>query len=112
VVAKTDRATTEKAGAGTKKAAPKKLALVKKPWVSGSRRVGGKLTVSAGTWSVKPASIAYQWLRDGKPIAGATHASYTVARADAGASLSVRLTASAPGHGKVTVTSAKVRLAS
>ncbi len=37
------------------------------------------------------AQLAYQWLRDGEPIDGATSASYTVTRDDAGQALSVYL---------------------
>jgi hypothetical protein len=108
----TESATTKKAAGGsTGTKAGGKLSIVKKPRIAGKGKVGGKLTVSKGTWSVKPASVEYQWLRDGKAIAGATHVSFKVTQADAGATLSVRVTASAPGHGKVTVTTAKVRMA-
>ncbi|HEY0277811.1 MAG TPA: DUF2341 domain-containing protein [Solirubrobacterales bacterium] len=105
--------TTTKNGAGGKrKPAPANLSIVKKPRIVGAGKVGGKLTASSGSWNVKPASVSYQWLRGGKAIKGATHPTYKVTKADAGATLSVKVTASAPGSGKVTVTSAKVRLAS
>jgi hypothetical protein len=103
---------TNKATPGKQKPGTAKLSIVKKPRIVGAGKVGGKLTASTGTWSVKPASVTYQWLRDGKAIHGATHPSYKLAKADAGAVISVKVTASVPGHGKVTVTSAKVRLAS
>jgi Domain of unknown function (DUF2341) len=105
-------ATTKKAPGGNQKPAATKLSIVKKPRIVGAHRVGGKLTVGTGTWSVKPASVTYQWLRDGKAIPGATHPSFKVTPADAGATISVRVTASAPGSGKATGASAKVRLAS
>lgn len=38
-------------------------------------------------------TIAYQWLRDGKAIAGATGPDYVVAAADLGTALSVRVSA-------------------
>jgi hypothetical protein len=108
--ASTEVATTKKAtGGSTGNKSGAKLSPVKKPRIAGADKVGGTLRVSEGTWSVKPASLEYQWLRDGKAIAGATHASFKVTQADAGATLSVRVTASAPGHGKATVTTAKVR---
>lgn len=41
-------------------------------------------------WSLAPAAVAYQWLRDGVPIEGATSASYQVAAADEGHLVSLR----------------------
>lgn len=63
--------------------------------------VGDTLTATTGRWSNTPTSFAYQWLRcdalgDRKncaAIAGATKSAYTVAKADVGHTLAVRVTA-------------------
>ena len=73
------------------------LALKKYPTVSGTKTFGKTLTAKPGTWSVKPDSYRHQWLRDGRPIKGATRASYKQAAADQGKSLSVRVTATKAG---------------
>jgi len=68
------------------------------PVISGAVKVGSRVTVSAGTWSVKDAALAYQWLRDGAVIAGATSRTYTLRPGDRGARVAVRISASAPGR--------------
>lgn len=74
------------------------------PSISGKAKVGKKLTAKPGTWSPKP-SLSYQWLRNGKPIKGATKASYKLTRKDRGARISVRLVARRTHYVTVTVTS-------
>lgn len=69
-----------------------------KPLVTGEPEVGETLTVSDGTWDLSGLTFAYQWLRDGEPITGATAATYVVTEADRGAELTARVTASKPGH--------------
>jgi hypothetical protein len=49
------------------------------------------LTVSAGSWSPKPTSVSYQWLRDGRAITGATSTRYRARVADFGKHLTVRV---------------------
>ena len=63
------------------------------PSVSGTAREGQVLTCSPGTWSNSPA-FAFEWLRDGPPIAGATASTYTLVAADAGHDVACRVTAS------------------
>jgi len=70
----------------------------KAPKVTGSPTVGKTLKTTTGTWDPKKVSTSIQWLRDGTPIEGATGASYRVAKADIGTSLSVRVTATAAGN--------------
>ena len=55
---------------------------------------GDELSCSPGTWSGSP-SFAYQWLRNGTPIGGATASTHTVTAADEGASLQCLVTATA-----------------
>ncbi|MDR0481818.1 MAG: hypothetical protein LBH13_01440 [Cellulomonadaceae bacterium] len=50
-------------------------------------------------------SFRFQWLRNGRPIRGATGRSYRVRRADAGNRISVRVTARRAGYNNRTVTS-------
>lgn len=64
------------------------------PTVSGEPAPGAPLTCSEGTWSGSPApTVAYQWLRDGSPIASATSSAYLVVEADRGHALSCSVTA-------------------
>ena len=72
------------------------------PKISGTAKVGAKLTVSAGTWKPAPVTLSYQWLRNGKAISGATKPSYTLAKADGGAQITVRVTGKKPGYASVT----------
>ncbi|MBU4464225.1 MAG: Ig-like domain repeat protein, partial [Actinobacteria bacterium] len=53
---------------------------------------------TAGTWDPAAVTLAYQWLRDGQPIHGATGTSYKVVKADVGTTLTVRVTATADGN--------------
>ncbi len=53
------------------------------------------------------ADFTYQWLRDGEPIEGATAATYAVTAEDAGARVSVVVTASAEGFEQTSSTSAE-----
>jgi serine protease len=69
-----------------------------KPKISGSFRVGHRLTVKVGT--VKPTATGkrYQWLRNGKPIAKATSSAYRLTRADRHKKISVKVTVRRAGY--------------
>ncbi|WP_425838878.1 polysaccharide lyase family 8 super-sandwich domain-containing protein [Microbacterium sp. PA5] len=75
------------------------------PTISGTAKVGVKLTASAGSWT-PGADLSYQWLRSGTAISGATSSSYTPVAADYGKSLSVRVTGTLAGYTTVSRTSA------
>ena len=60
-------------------------------------RAGSTLSVATGLWRPK-ATLAYQWLRNGDPITGATDNTYTVRPADGGTEVMVRVTGSRPGY--------------
>ena len=62
-----------------------------KPRVSGKATVGKKLKASGAGWSPKPSTITYQWLRNGKPIKGATKSEYTLTKVDKGKKISVAM---------------------
>ena len=78
--------------------------------ISGAARVGNTLTAKPGAWKPKHVTFAYQWLRSGVPIAGATHAQYHLVQADAGSTLTVSVTGSKTGYASATVASAPTSL--
>ncbi|MDN6486739.1 MAG: Ltp family lipoprotein, partial [Ancrocorticia sp.] len=97
--------TASKSSAKTAKVA--KLSLKKgSPKVSGTAKVGKKLTVKRGTWT-SGTSFKYQWYRDGKAISKATKTSYTLKAADAGKRISVKVKGSKPGYTTASKSSAK-----
>lgn len=80
------------------------------PVVSGTNTVGSTLTTTTGTFSNSPTSYAYEWQRDGAPIAGATASTYTLATADVGKSIRSRVVATNAG-GAVGVASSNAKIA-
>ena len=62
------------------------------PKITGTAAVGEQLTAKPGSWGPGTVTLSYQWYRDGRAIAGATKAAYTVQLADAGAALTVAVT--------------------
>jgi invasion protein IalB len=75
-----------------------------KPAVTGTAKLGSTLSCSQGSWNGEVATFAFQWRRNGAPIAGATAATYKVAAADQGKKLSCTVTA-ANGAGSASSTS-------
>ena len=68
--------------------------LVAAPGLTGPGTVGVLLSLLPGSWEGAPLpSLAFQWLRDGVEIAGATGPGYLPLATDAGRVLSVRVTA-------------------
>ena len=65
-----------------------------KPQVTGLTPVGSTLTSTAGTWDNNPTGFAYQWLRAGAPIVGATASTYDTQLADSGLAVTCEVTAS------------------
>ncbi|HEX4191312.1 MAG TPA: lamin tail domain-containing protein [Marmoricola sp.] len=81
------------------------------PKISGTLKVGRRLVAAPGTWlagASKPA-LAYQWYAGGKAIRGATHAGYTLRRAQRGKRITVRVTGAAIGYTTATRSSASTR---
>lgn len=76
-----------------------------RPVVTGTAKVGQKLTASAGKWNVGGVSITYRWLRNGVPIGGAASKQYVPKAADVGARLAVKVTAAKSGYATGTATS-------
>ncbi len=74
------------------------LAVAGVPTVKGKAKVGKKLKVTSPS-STPAAPVRIQWLRNGKPIAGATRTSYKLKKKDKRKRLSVQLTYVLPGYG-------------
>ncbi|WP_214413897.1 N-acetylmuramoyl-L-alanine amidase [Sphaerisporangium fuscum] len=85
--------------------APGTIASVRAPEITGAAKVGKRLKASAGEWAPAPEKVAYQWLRNGTPIHGATSATYHVKGWDLGSRLSVLVTVTATGYDKAGATS-------
>ncbi|MFD8001652.1 beta-glucosidase [Streptomyces mirabilis] len=78
------------------------------PAINGNPRLGSKLSASSGVWSETGLKFTYQWMRAGKPIAGATGSNYRVTSADQGTRLSVRVLATPTSGPAGTATSPEV----
>ncbi len=81
------------------------------PTISGKAEVGRVLTVSPGTWGPAPVTLAFQWLRGGTAISGATAQTYTLTAADAAQAISVRVTGTKTGYTKAVKTSTALTVA-
>lgn len=66
------------------------------PKISGTVRVGAKLTAKPGHWD-RGVSFHFRWQRNGKDIKGATKSTYRLAGRDRGKKIRVKLTATKPG---------------
>ncbi|MBK7820860.1 MAG: CHAP domain-containing protein [Tessaracoccus sp.] len=79
-----------------------------KPTISGTAKVGKKLTAKPGTWGPAPVTLTYQWRRDGVAIDGATKSTYTLVKADKGAKITVKVKGKKSGYTSVSKTSTSV----
>ncbi|HEX7351622.1 hypothetical protein [Brachybacterium sp.] len=96
-VSKTSKATSKVTRATLKSPTPK---------VSGSARVGSKLTAKAGSWT-SGTKLSYQWYANGKPIKGATKSSLVLKSAHKGKAITVKVKAAKSGYIAVLKTSGK-----
>ncbi|GAA2475491.1 hypothetical protein [Winogradskya humida] len=85
---------------------PPALRVTKAPAITGSAKVGAKLTATAGTWTPAATSVKYQWKSNGTAIAGATGSSYTIPASQLGKRLTVTVTASRSGNTTTSTVSA------
>lgn len=74
------------------------------PVITGTVRVGSKLTVTAGAWA-PAAGLTYQWKANGKPVVGATKSTYTLTSANLGSKITVTVTGVRAGYVTRTKTS-------
>jgi surface antigen len=81
------------------------LSATQKPAITGTPEAGQTLTTIRGSWQPSGVSYAYQWLRDGVPIAGARSKTYKLTTADAGRAVSVRVTGTKAGFAALSLTS-------
>ncbi|MCL2788274.1 MAG: S8 family serine peptidase [Micrococcales bacterium] len=82
----------------------KVFAKAKAAKIAGKTVVGSKLKAKVAAWSPK-AKLSFQWYRNGKAIAKATKATYTVKATDKGAKLTVKVTGKKAGYATKTKTS-------
>ncbi|RJU02984.1 hypothetical protein D6T65_02455 [Arthrobacter frigidicola] len=74
--------------------------------VPGTHRYGQTLTVSQG-WSPAPATIRYQWYRDGVAVSGGTKSTLWLNSSYIGHAVSVKVTVSKPGYATVSTTTVR-----
>lgn len=77
--------------------------------ISGTQKVGSKLTAVASQLWPAGSALSYQWLRGSSVIRGATRSSYTPTSADVGAVLGVRITGSKADYRSTTITVASAK---
>lgn len=87
---------------------PRVLSVPAKVALTGTASVGATLTAGPGSWGPGDVAMSYQWLRDGKAIAGATARTYRLVTSDALADVSVRVTGRKTGYTTVSRTSSAV----
>ncbi|MDY0910241.1 endo-1,4-beta-xylanase [Microbacterium sp. CFBP9034] len=75
------------------------------PTIEGDPLVGQRLTATPGTWDTEGLTFTYRWQADGVDIPGAKKAEYKVKPKDAGAALTVLVTATIEGLDAATATS-------
>lgn len=75
------------------------------PTVSGTAKVGSKLTAVPGSWT-SGTSLSYQWLANGVAISKATGSTFTVTSAQRGKTITVKVTGTKSGYTTVPKTSA------
>lgn len=78
------------------------------PTISGTAKVGYRLTANHGTWSPSATSYTYVWKRDGTSISGATKSTYVPVGADRGQKITVKVTAHRYGWTNGSATTAAV----
>lgn len=76
--------------------------------VSGAWFTGSTLRAHTAPWRPAGTTLTYQWLRDGRPIEGATGDTYRLRGADRWHGVSVVVTGTAPGHAPASRTSPEV----
>ena len=79
------------------------------PVITGPASAGHTLRCSTGTWANDPIGYAYQWYRDGTPLAGASASTYALGTLDEGTTLTCVVTAfNAAGQASATSNAVRV----
>ena len=81
------------------------LTLTPTPTISGTKTVGQTLLAAPGAWD-SGVTLSYAWYRGSTLITTATTAEYTLSAADAGQTITVKVTGSKPGYTSATRPSA------
>lgn len=81
-----------------------KVALLATPTISGSAKVGQKLTAKPGRWT-SGTRLTYQWYANGKAISKATTSTLTVPSSLKGKKITVKVTGMKSGYATVSTTS-------
>jgi len=81
-----------------------KVATAATPAISGTARIGSKLTAKTGTWTTGT-TFSYRWYANGTAISGATKSTFTVTRSQAGKAITVTVTGKKSGYATVSKTS-------
>ncbi|WP_228511832.1 sialate O-acetylesterase [Clavibacter sp. VKM Ac-2872] len=68
------------------------------PVIQGSPVAGSPLRVETPAWTPEATAYSYAWARDGVTVLGATDATYTVRRTDAGSRITVTVTGTRSGY--------------
>ncbi|WP_298131782.1 hypothetical protein [Micropruina sp.] len=79
------------------------------PKISGTAKVGKKLTAKPGTWKPSGTKLSYQWYRNSTKISGATKSTYKLVKADKKKKITVKVTGKKDGYANTTKTSAKTK---
>lgn len=100
---RTGYASTAKTSAPTAKVATGILT-APVPTISGTVKVGKKLTAKPGTWT-SGTKLTYRWYANGTAISKATKSTYTITSSQKGKKITVKVTGSKSGYGTVAKTS-------
>ena len=82
-----------------------RLRAVEAPRVSGTRRVGERLSASRASWNQRPGAVSYRWVVGGQTVRGADTRSLQVTRRMLGERVQVRATARRLGFVRTVATS-------
>ena len=77
----------------------------KTPKISGTAKVGKKLTAKPGSWKPSGVKFTYQWYRGSSKIKGATKSTYTLKSADKSKKIKVKVTGKKSGYTTASKTS-------
>lgn len=98
-------ATTTLTSRPTDKVAGLKLSATPKPKITGTAKVGKKLTAKPGTWKPSKVALTYQWYAKGAAIQGATSKSYKLTKSEKGKKITVTVSGAKAGYASVARTS-------
>ncbi len=102
----TPQPSTQPTAAPTSAPQWKRFVIRERPKVKGTVRYGKTLKRTLGRYSVGGNTYKTRWLRDGKPIRGATKATYTIRPGDVGHHIRVRVSVKHRGYRTITPWSA------